>query len=232
MNIVCLSENTNEVLKDYLRSRGFETIEVRRTDAVYDAVASHADIYLCKIRNELIVSPEQYPLIRGDLLRCRIKHSIGASRLGRQYPANVKYNAAQVGGYLIHHLNHTDSIILSNSEEAGLEPVHVKQGYTKCNLVVVCENAVITADEGMASILERYEIDVLLISQGHTALTGFPYGFLGGASGRIGSEIIFNGNLSAHPDFKRITEFIRIRGLQAVWFEDYPLEDVGSIIHI
>jgi hypothetical protein len=69
----------------------------------------------------------------------------------------------------------------------------VKQGYTKCSLVVVDEKSVITSDMGLAAALQRFEIDVLLISQGHVALPGLQYGFLGGASGRAGDEILFNG---------------------------------------
>lgn len=232
MNTVCLSEKTNMILKDYLRIRGYEIIEVGKTEAVYDAVSRHADIYLCKIGDELIVSPEQYPLIREDLARCRVPYSVGACPLGRRYPASIKYNAAQLGGYLIHLTSCTDSMILDKAKKAGLKPIHVKQGYTKCNLVIVDENSCITSDKGMAAVLSDYGIDILLITQGHVKLPGFPYGFLGGASGRVGSEILFNGDLSAHPDFKIIKDFIEKRGLKAVWFKDYPLEDVGSMIHI
>jgi hypothetical protein len=232
MNRVCLSEKTNIMLKDYLRSRGYEIIEVRKTEAVYDAVSCHTDIYLCKIGDGLIVSQEQYPLIKDDLLRCRVTYSVGVSPLGRRYPADIKYNAAQLGGYLIHLTNQTDPVILDKAKETGLKPIHVKQGYTKCNLVIVDENAVISSDEGMSAVLNRYGIEVLLITQGHVKLSGFPYGFLGGASGRVGSELLFNGNLSVHPDFEKIKEFIGKRGLKTVWFEDYPLEDVGSLIQI
>lgn len=232
MNTVCLSEETNRILKDYLKSRGCGIIEIGRTDAVYSAIASHADIYLCKIRDELIVAPEQYPLIGKALLQCGAKVSCGASPLGSRYPANVKYNAAQLGEYLIHNFSHTDPLILEKAKEAELQTIRVKQGYTKCNLVVVDEKSAITSDVGLASVLGRYGIDILLISQGHVALPGFPYGFLGGATGRVGKEIIFNGNLSAHLDFEDITSFISERKLQAVWFEDYPLQDIGSIIQL
>lgn len=232
MNTVCLSEETNRILKDYLKSRGHEIIEIGRTDAVYSAIDSHADIYLCKIRDELIVAPEQYPLIGKALLQCGVKFSLGASPLGSRYPANVKYNAAQLGEHLIHNTSHTDPRILDKAKEAGLQTIQVKQGYTKCNLVVVDEKSAITSDAGLASVLSRYGIDILLIAQGHVALPGFSYGFLGGATGRVGSEILFNGNLSAHPDFENITRFISERKLQAVWFEGYPLEDIGSLIQL
>ena len=54
--------------------------------------------------------------------------------------------------------------------------------------------------------------------------------FIGGCSGRVGNKVIFNGNLKAHPDFQRILSFIKSRGLDCVWFPEYELTDIGSII--
>jgi len=232
MNTVCLSENANIILKETLQSKGYRLIEIRKTGAVYDAVSSHADIYLCKVGGGLIVAPEQLPLIRDALTSNSTEFASGSARLGFRYPMDVKYNAAQVGGRLIHNTDYTDPAILDKAKESGLELIHVKQGYTKCSLVIVDEKSVITSDTGLAAALQRCKIDVLLISRGHVGLPGFPYGFLGGASGRVGDEIIFSGNLSAHPDFDKIREFIAQRGLRAVWFEEYPLEDIGSIIQV
>ncbi|MFR2966829.1 MAG: DUF6873 family GME fold protein [Anaerovoracaceae bacterium] len=59
---------------------------------------------------------------------------------------------------------------------------------------------------------------------------GYKYGFLGGASGRIGDEIVFNGDLAAHSDYEEIKSFIQERGLRLVYFRQYPLTDIGSII--
>ncbi|HVI40969.1 MAG TPA: hypothetical protein VM577_09935, partial [Anaerovoracaceae bacterium] len=133
---------------------------------------------------------------------------------------------------LIHSTKHTDPVILSRAMELGLQLINVKQGYTKCNLVIVDENSAITSDMGLAVSLKKHNLEVLLISSGHVGLEGFPYGFLGGTSGRAGNEIIFNGNLSAHPDYKKIKQFIQKRGLQVTYFEEYPLEDIGSIIQL
>ena len=44
------------------------------------------------------------------------------------------------------------------------------------------------------------------------------------------NEIVFNGDLSAHPDFETIKEFIESRGLRCVWTTDMPLTDIGSVI--
>jgi hypothetical protein len=75
-------------------------------------------------------------------------------------------------------------------------------------------------------------MDVLMITPGHILLPGYDTGFIGGASGRIGDTVIFNGDLSAHPDSDRIIRFIEDRGLKVRWFPEWPLKDIGSIISI
>lgn len=232
MKTICLSENANRILKDALLDKGHELIEIAGTDKVYDAIASHGDIYLCKIGFELVVAPVQLPFIQEKLLKNGISFVPGAEDPGSKYPENVRYNAAQIGSRLIHNIKHTDPNLVLAAEERGLELIDVKQGYTKCNLVVVDEDSAITSDMGLAAALKKRGLDILTISQEHVRLKGFSYGFLGGASGRVGDEIVFNGNLSAHPDFEAIKEFIHKRRLRAVWFEEYPLEDIGSIIEV
>ena len=232
MNTICLSENANMRLKKSLRGKGYQLIEIKKTDAVYHAVSSHADIYLCKFSDELVVAKEQLLLIQNDLQNNEVKYTAGISELDYQYPQNIKYNAAQLGNYLIHNTKYTDPQILASAGKLGLQLLHVKQGYSKCNLVIVNDHSVITSDEGMAGVFKKHDIEFLLVKQGHVRLTDFPHGFLGGASGRVDNEIIFNGNLSAHPDFEKIKEFIHRKGLQVTYFEEYPLEDIGSIIQL
>ena len=64
----------------------------------------------------------------------------------------------------------------------------------------------------------------------HVVLPGFSYGFIGGASGRTGSEIVFNGDITMHPDCGKMLGFIRERGLTVKWFSGYPLTDIGTIL--
>ena len=109
--------------------------------------------------------------------------------------------------------------------------IDVGQGYTKCSIVVVAEDAIITYDEGIIRACSKYpELEVLQVSPGFVRLDGYDTGFIGGCSGRVGNEVLFNGNLFAHPDFQRIVTFIEKRGLTCRWFPDYKLTDIGSIL--
>lgn len=197
----------------------------------------HPDLLLCKLG----VSDEA-PLFRGD-----------QARLSPAYPGDVLYNACCTGRYFIHNLKYTAPELLaaagiaipgtaSGPQTAGsnaqpqtkhtgsMIPVQVPQGYAKCSIVCVNETSIITYDAGITKACLAAGLEVLQISPGHVRLPGYPTGFLGGASGRVGRKILFNGDLSVHPDFAAIRDFIESRGLSCVHFPDYPLTDVGSIL--
>jgi len=198
------------------------------------AVASHPDIQICSLPGMLVVSPGIFDAVREILPKSANGngHSIvrGAFAPSGAYPADIRYNGACFGRFFMHNLKYTDPVILERTAALGLEPVMVRQGYTKCNTVIVDDSAIITSDAGIASAAECKGIAALLVRQGHVRLDGHPYGFLGGASGRFGNRIIFNGDLTAHPDFEAIADFIGSRGAVAEYFTGYPLEDIGSIL--
>ena len=47
----------------------------------------------------------------------------------------------------------------------GYEIINVKQGYAKCSICVVSDNAIITADKGIAKAAIQNRIDVLEITR-------------------------------------------------------------------
>lgn len=210
MSTVYLSERANPLLKNYLVETGHTLKEVKKIPDVYEWVADHADIQMCKIGDRL------FP----------------ATNLGYNYPENVKYNAACFGNYFVHNTEYTAPQLLQYAQEQNYTIIPVKQGYTKCNLVIVDDRSVITADAGIAKALAPYDIDVLTITTGAVKLAGFPYGFLGGASGRIGDSIVFHGDLSEHPDYIKISNFIFDRNLRLQYFDEFELEDIGSMIEV
>ena len=112
-----------------------------------------------------------------------------------------------------------------------MELIDVRQGYTKCSVVIVDEHSIITYDEGIVRACSKYpDLNVLKVSPGFVKLDGYDTGFIGGTSGRVGDEIIFHGDLFVHPDFQRIVSFIEKRGLTCRWFSDFKLTDIGSIL--
>ena len=208
---VYISENAFDETKEYIRSKGYEVITVSKHADVQDAVAAHPDIYMCRLQ-----AGSSSEIYTGD-----------SNLLSYDYPGDVLYNAACMGSYIICS-KHTSNDLIKASD---LKPIYVSQGYCKCNIVVVDDTHVITEDEGIAKTLREYpDIQCLLVSPHQVKLQGFSYGFIGGASGRVGDEIVFNGNIKAHSDYESIKEFIESCGLKVISIDNQPLTDIGSII--
>ena len=213
MSTIYISETANPLLIEYLEQQGHIIRIIGMSDITYKPVSSHPDIYMCSM------GPGK-PVFFG----C-------SEKIGSKYPENIIYNAACTGKYFIHNIKHTDPELLEHvkTKAKTIEIIDVPQGYTKCNTLIVNECSIITSDVGIYNSCYS-KLDVLLIEKGRIRLQGFDYGFIGGASGRIGDTIVFNGDITQHPDYEKIAAFIESRGLKIKYFTEYPLEDIGSII--
>lgn len=211
--MIYISEKADNRLLSYLRSCGHKVTVIREAPALGKAVGAHADLHLCKVGDGAVFAES------GDFTP--------------KYPQNAAFCAVSLDRYLIHRLDITSPAVLSRAKELGLTPVNVRQGYTRCSTVIVSGSAIITSDKGIYNAgLSLPDVDVLLVRDGYVSLPGYPTGFLGGASGRVGDEVIFNGNLSRHPDFEAILDFICAHGAKVRYFPEYELCDIGSIIEV
>ena len=102
----------------------------------------------------------------------------------------------------------------------------MNQGYAKCS-TAVCDRGIITADETIYSACCENGINALKITQGNVKLSGYEYGFIGGASGIIDGKLTFFGDIRKHPDYLKIKEFCDFD-----YIPDFALTDVGTIMCI
>ncbi|MDO5303313.1 MAG: hypothetical protein Q4E84_05365 [Clostridia bacterium] len=210
-----ISKKANNNLRKYLDDLGYTPVSVATEGIVYDAVSCHPDIFMCKLG-----AGDDAPIVFAE-----------EKEIGYEYPGDIAFNAACTGKYFIHNLKYTNPRLLKKARELGMTLVNVRQGYSKCSIVIIDEKSIITYDKGIAKSCAQYEdLAVLLVEPGHCVLESFDTGFLGGCSGRACNKVIFNGNLESHPDFEKIKAFIESRGLECVWFSEFKLTDIGSII--
>jgi len=231
MSCIHVSENANSRLLDSLAAEGHSIALQRPCSAVSEPISAHVDIFLCKMGT----SPKS-PVFRGD-----------AAKLAPKYPADVLYNAVVTEEFLICNTRTVSDDIPSCAKALypDIRLIHVPQGYTKCNMVVVDDRHFITEDEGIAKALDKYRMqkaseggkhaddalpECITVRPGFVDLPGYDRGFIGGASGRIGNEIWFNGDISEHPDCEKIIAFIESCGLTVKFISGSPLTDIGSII--
>ena len=217
MSRIYISFNAYQKLIDALCEEGHLLAFMRPCKAVSEPISMHPDICIIKLGSSL-----KSPVFAGN-----------TTLLGPEYPKDVLYNAVVTERFFICNTKTVsrDLVNAVNMLYPDIKTVHVQQGYTKCNIVVVDENHFITEDEGIFKALDTEEgAECLLIEGGHVKLPGHERGFIGGASGRIGNEIWFNGDISVHPDHDRIMSFIEYRGLSVKYVPGKHLLDIGSII--
>ena len=210
-NRVYISKNAFPELIGYLKDKGCELCFTEHLTNVSPAVSDHTDLIYVRLDEDTV--------FEGD-----------RGKLSKGYPGEVIYNACSTGKYFIHNLKYTDEALLRASEELGLIPVNVRQGYARCSIIPVDGDSIITYDRGVAEACRKTGIDVLLVRPGYVSLEDYDTGFIGGTAGRIGQEIVFNGDLSKHPDYEMIVAFIREKGLEPVYFTGHPLTDIGSVV--
>ena len=131
-----------EEAKKNLKKLG-DVLFLNPTEITYKSISAHPDIFFFQTEDGLIYAPNAPKRIVKELKKRKIKLTEGKKEVGKKYPETVPYNAVGIGDTLIHNLKHTDSTILSLYENH----IHVNQGYTRCNLVALNENAFITSME-------------------------------------------------------------------------------------
>lgn len=221
-----ISENSIKTLKNL----GYNVIKTQKNPYVQEGICGHPDIELCKLKNHDFVV---MPTYRGFLNVEKCNMIEGRSVLGKKYPFDIAYNCALVGNYLFCKEKYTDSAILDYCRKNGIKILDTRQGYAKCSVCVVSDNAIITADKNIYELAKINSIDALLIENKGIVLRGYNEGFFGGATGLLEKDLLaVNGNLELHRDYDRIKNFCLQYGVNILSLSKEPICDVGSIIKL
>ncbi len=192
-------------------------------------ISHHGDLSICHLgKDRFVTSKDSFEYYKERLpfadLIC------GEKELKSPYPSDAAYCAAVFGSFALANEKITDRVLLSLLKEE-FTFINVSQGYAKCNICPISENAAITEDAGIYKELSKY-IDVLLIEKGGIKLPPYDYGFFGGSTGMIDKNTLFiNGSLKNHPSGDKIYAFLEKYSVKTVE-RDGAIFDVGSVIPI
>ena len=209
--IILTDNRINASALSFLSSIANEVVLMPPADYLQAGVASHTDMLLF-IGFDSIFCHKRYFDQNSHLLE-RISALTGyeirisEEQTNEKYPHDVLFNAVILGKRLICNTKTVSRLILSFAEKHGYEIIHVPQGYTKCSVAVVSDNAIITSDKAISHICASVGIDVLTVSEGHITLPPYDYGFIGGTCGESDNKIYFCGSLEKHPDGESIKKF-------------------------
>ena len=219
-----------------LKNIGAEVYLLPPSPSLQTGVASHTDMIIF-IGFGRLFCHESYYENNKELLDTIAKKggltlSVSNEEWSQNYPNDVLFNACIVGNKLVCNSKTVSKDILLTASKEGYEIINVNQGYTKCSVCIVCENAIITSDKNIEKSCKNAGIDVLSISEGHISLPPYDFGFIGGTCGSYNDQVFFCGSLSSHPNGDHIRNFCLKHGKSAVSLSDNELQDVGSIFFI
>ena len=147
------------------------------------------------------------------------------------YPYDIFLNVALIDNLAVVGKKNPSKELKEILSKRGYKLIFVNQGYCKCSCAIVNQNAIITDDFSIYEALKSY-IDVLLIKKGDIILQGYNYGFIGGACGLIGKNLMaFSGNIKNHTNFSEISSFLRSHNCDYVCLGE-ELIDIGGILPI
>ncbi len=217
-----------------LKKLGYDVISSMNNPSVSVHLSGHPDLQICKCSAKTyICAPECYDYYKAVLDKYNIELIMGKTRLSGNYPGDIAYNVARVGNSAIHNFRYTDSAITDFCKHNSINMINVSQGYSKCNICVVSDSAVITSDMGISAELIKHGLEALVISETGIDIFGWEHGFIGGASGRLDSDTIgFCGDLFSHGDGGKIEEFCLKHNVKCISLSDMRLMDLGSLISI
>lgn len=196
-------------------------------------VSNHPDMQLVIPTEGVIVhAPNLHPQVAAQLRALGYELVPGETNPAGNYPGDVAYNVAVVGRHAFLNTRYADRVVLNWLEKTGKTISHVNQGYAKCSVCILNEEALITADEGIFRVARGLKMDALLIPpQKSISLPGYDYGFIGGSTGLVSRcEMVFGGDARMLDSAEEILSFLQKHGVQPVSLGSCAVLDLGSLI--
>lgn len=211
-------------LRDIFAEMELKVVGLPAYERLDPPVAKHADMLLFPTENGLLLPHEYYEanreLFEGVRVICTDEE------FSPKYPDDVRLNALELDQGIICRADSVSEHIRS----MGKPIIGVAQGYARCTVCKVNENAIITADPSIAIAAKDNGIDVLQICGGEIRLPGYTYGFIGGCSVRIGDTMYFTGDITTHPDYDSIEAFLGSHGVKPYSLSENILTDYGGFV--
>ena len=231
-----LSSKAPKKCADKLSALGYRVLALPPFERLGAPVDTHADMLLFFGFGRLFCH-EKYYGVNAELIEliCKktgLRVAVSNEHTDTKYPFDVLFNACTVGDKLICNEKTVSKLILTAALQSGYKIINVPQGYTKCSVCVVSDNAIITADNAIAKACTQNGIDVLCVREGYVSLPPYEYGFIGGTSGATDDKVFFCGSLDTHPDCESILTFCKKHNKKAISLSAGKLQDIGSILFI
>ncbi|KAJ50748.1 hypothetical protein CTM_16342 [Clostridium tetanomorphum DSM 665] len=211
---------------------GYKILKCPHSDSLYETVCGHPDMLMHIIDDKNIIVHKNMEIeFINTLKSLNYNVLLSFSELTDKYPYDIILNAVSLKNFFMHNIKYTDKFLLEKVNHKKI--ISVNQGYTKCSTAIIKNEAIITSDKMIASVMSKENIDVLLLPPGDIILPGLDYGFIGGCCGMIEENIIaFYGNLNHYIYGTEVMNFLYKHNVKPVFLREGKLVDRGSIYTI
>ena len=220
-----------------LNTLGFYVISLPRDHRLPAPISSHADTLLfCDSKN--VFCSDKYTAVAKDAVDTLRSYGYNiiqsSAELSNSYPYDIAFNCFICKDSLIGILTHTAKEIIEYAKLSGLSFYKVKQGYARCSTVILGNDGLISADEGILKLAKTLGLSTLktVNSPEAVSLVGYAHGFIGGAYGVFKNNVYFTGNIDLHPNGEAIKKFCEALGYGVISLSAERLSDVGGIIFL
>lgn len=223
--------NENYELVKYIESLEIELLFTEANRSIDNRIACHSDINAHHLGGGKIILDGSQNNLAEQLRRAGMTTLLCDKAVCGKYPTDCRLNFTRLGDRLFGKAEICDETLKKYCLAKSIDIANVRQGYCKCSVCVVNNNAAITDDESVKLVFDNYAIDCLLISKGDIRLDGHKYGFIGGTSALIDKDkLLFFGDIKVHRDYERIKAFLSKHNCEFVYSRKIPLTDVGGMI--
>ena len=223
--------DTDRKIVDFIKSFGIETLFTKANPSIDVSISKHADINAFYSDNRKIILDKSQEELSEILENRGVTVKNPKEAVCGLYPKDCLLNCAVVGNRIITRVVSTDKTIIDDYKPNQI--IDVKQGYTRCSICIVNENAIITDDPSIYKACQKQSIEALLIDKGDIVLPGHDYGFIGGASSLIDKDkMLFFGDIRKHRDFEKIDVFLKKHGCKYDYLSGHALTDIGGMVLI
>lgn len=230
VRLAAVAENAVEVIAA-LEREGIEVIGVQPLMALPRPVSTHSDLQLLHLGGGNILAVKEAKYLKTQLTKFGFTVRKNSTSIGWEYPKDISLNFLLLNNCCFGMLSIMPLQLENHCKNTGLQVVHSKQGYARCSVAVVAQNAAITADTTLCRLLTAAQIDTLLVGSGDILLPGYDTGFIGGCCGLLSKDrLAFTGSLTHYKYGPQVLEFLDKHSVTPLYLTDGKLLDIGGIL--
>lgn len=219
-------------LKKFIKNKD-NFIFVKDNNNLYEEIKSHPDILCANLGEISIMEPTTFDKLKESLQKSNVL--VGNKILKSNYPFDISYNCCRIGKNILGKIKYLDDKILEYSKKKNLKLINVNQGYTKCSILKLNDEAIITSDISIYNEISKIKsIKAMYLDNKNIYLSDRYTGFIGGASSVIENKVYFFGNYKCLNDYDKIKKFIKEEGFEIKSFipDEKKLIDFGGTVEI